>query len=42
MELWQMMHPAAGRIRGLRYTPFQRLRVWWRYKNGEYPWFLQI
>ena len=42
MELWQMMHPAAGRIKGLHSTPLARFRVWLRYKRGEYPWFVQI
>ena len=41
-ELWQLMHPAAKRIKGLRRTPLGRFRVWLRYKNGEYPWFVQI
>lgn len=42
MELWKMMNPAAGRIKTLRRSPLEWLRVRMRYRNGEYPWFLQI
>jgi hypothetical protein len=42
MELWQLMHPAAGRVKGLRRTPLDRLRRWLRNKRGEYPWFVQV
>jgi hypothetical protein len=42
MELWQLMHPAAGRVKGLHRTPLSWLRVRLRYRRGEYPWFLQI
>ena len=42
MELWQLMHPAAGRIKGLRRTLLQRVRLWLKHRRGEYAWFVQV
>lgn len=40
--LWQLMHPAAGRVNGLHHTLRGRLRVWLRIRRGEAPWFAQV
>lgn len=42
VELWKLMHPAAGRIKGLRRTPISRIKVWLQYRRGDYPWFVRI
>ena len=41
-ELWQLMHPAAGRIKGIHRPLIDRLRAWLRFKRGECPWFAQV
>jgi hypothetical protein len=35
MELWRLMHPAAGRVKGLRRTPLDRLRLWMRRRRVD-------
>lgn len=42
MELWKLMHPAAGIVRGLRRSPVDRVRHWLRFRRGEFPWFAQV
>lgn len=42
VELWQLMHPAARRVKGLRRTLLGRFRQWLRNRRGEYPWFVQV
>ena len=42
MELWQLMHPAAGRVKGLRRTPLQWLRLRLKNRRGDYPWFVRV
>lgn len=35
MELWQYMHPAAGKYRGTWQTPLARLRLWIRRRKAD-------
>jgi hypothetical protein len=35
VEMWQLMNPAAGRVRGLRRTPIQKLRLWLRRRRVD-------
>lgn len=35
MELWQLMHPAAGRVKGMRRTPLGCFRLWLRRRRVD-------
>ena len=42
MELWKLMHPAAGRVLTMRVSPLAGFRRWLNYKRGEYPWYARV